>query len=295
MKNTNGNKIALVTGANTGLGFETTKVLAEEGIQVIMACRNIDKAKEAKQKIANLHPQANLVILPLDLASLKSIRSFADQVKQNFTHLDILVNNAGLMVPPYEKTEDGFEQQFGINYLGHFLLTGLLIDLLEKSSFGGRVVNLSSLAHKWGDIYFENLQFEKGYDKEKAYGQSKLACLMFAYELDRRLKATNSSILSIAAHPGLSRTGLFQYLSGFYKVLIPLVYPFTQSATRGAQSQIKAALDKNLSGGEYIGPSGFQEFSGAPTMVSSNSISKDKLKAKRLWEISEKLVGIKYL
>ncbi|SHI83735.1 NAD(P)-dependent dehydrogenase, short-chain alcohol dehydrogenase family [Mesonia phycicola] len=295
MTNTTGNKIALVTGANTGLGFETTKFLAEKGIQVIMACRNIDKAKEAKQKIVNVYPKANLVILPLDLASLSSVNEFAEEVKQNFSHLDILVNNAGLMFPPYEKTEDGFELQFGINYLGHFLLTGLLIELLEKSAFGGRVVNLSSLAHKWGDIYFEDLQFEKEYDKQKAYGQSKLACLMFAYELDRRLKKTNSSILSVVAHPGLSRTGLFQYLSGFYKIFIPFVYPFTQSAACGAQSQIKAALDKSLIGGEYIGPSGFQEFSGDPTIVSSNYISKDEVKAKRLWKISEKLVGINYL
>ena len=157
------------------------------------------------------------------------------------------------------------------------------------------MVSLSSLAHKWGDIYFEDLQFKNHYDKQKAYGQSKLACLMFAYELDRRLKAQQLSVKSLAAHPGLSRTNLFRHLTEMMKLLTPFVYPFTQSAKSGAQPQIKAALDEKLTGGEYLGPSGFQEYSGKPKVVGSNAISKNKEKAKRLWEISEKLCNFQYL
>lgn len=288
------NKIAIITGANTGLGLETTKAFAERNIEVVMACRNESKAEKAKAEILNEVPEAQLTILLLDLSSLDVVRSFAEKFKSEYNSLDILVNNAGLMIPPYGTTKDGFELQFGINYLGHFLLTGLLLEPL-KNAAEARVVSLSSLAHKWGDIYFEDLQFEKNYDKQKAYGQSKLACLMFAYELDRRLKAQELSVKSLAAHPGLSRTNLFRHLTGMMKLLTPFVYPFTQSAKNGAQPQIKAALDEKLAGGEYLGPSGFQEYSGKPKEVDSNAISKDKEKAKRLWEISEKLCDFQYL
>ena len=288
------NKIAIITGANTGLGLETTKAFAKRNIEVVMACRNESKAEKAKAEILNEVPKAQLKILPLDLSSLDAVRSFAEKFKSEYNSLDILVNNAGLMIPPYGKTKDGFELQFGINYLGHFLLTGLLLEPL-KNAAEARVVSLSSLAHKWGDIYFEDLQFENNYDKQKAYGQSKLACLMFAYELDRRLKAQQLSVKSLAAHPGLSRTNLFRHLTGMMKLLTPFVYPFTQSAKSGAQPEIKAALDEKLAGGEYLGPSGFQEYSGKPKVVGSNAISNDKEKAKRLWEISEELCNFQYL
>ena len=288
------NKIAIITGANTGLGLETTKAFAKRNIEVVMACRNESKAEKAKAEILNEVPKAQLKILPLDLSSLDAVRSFAEKFKSEYNSLDILVNNAGLMIPPYGKTKDGFELQFGINYLGHFLLTGLLLEPL-KNAAEARVVSLSSLAHKWGDIYFEDLQFQNNYDKQKAYGQSKLACLMFAYELDRRLKAQELSVKSLAAHPGLSRTNLFRHLTGMMKLLTPFVYPFTQSAKSGAQPQIKAALDEKLAGGEYLGPSGFQEYSGKPKVVGSNAISNDKEKAKRLWEISEELCNFQYL
>ena len=288
------NKIAVITGANTGLGLETTKAFAEKNIEVVMACRNESKAEKAKAEILKEIPKAQLKILPLDLSSLDAVRSFAEKFKSEYNCLDILVNNAGLMIPPYGKTKDGFELQFGINYLGHFLLTGLLLEPL-KNAAEARVVSLSSLAHKWGDIYFEDLQFQKNYDKQKAYGQSKLACLMFAYELDRRLKAQQLSVKSLAAHPGLSRTNLFRHLTGMMKLLTPFVYPFTQSAKSGAQPEIKAALDEKLAGGEYLGPSGFQEYSGKPKVVGSNAISNDKEKAKRLWEISEELCNFQYL
>lgn len=288
------NKIAVITGANTGLGLETTKAFAEKNIEVVMACRNESKAEKAKAEILKEIPKAQLKILPLDLSSLDAVRGFAEKFKSEYNSLDILVNNAGLMIPPYGTTKDGFELQFGINYLGHFLLTGLLLEPL-KNAAEARVVSLSSLAHKWGDIYFEDLQFQNNYDKQKAYGQSKLACLMFAYELDRRLKAQQLSVKSLAAHPGLSRTNLFRHLTGMMKLLTPFVYPFTQSAKSGAQPQIKAALDEKLAGGDYLGPSGFQEYSGKPKVVGSNAISNDKEKAKRLWEISEELCNFQYL
>ena len=288
------NKIAVITGANTGLGLETTKAFAENNIEVVMACRNESKAEKAKAEILNEVPEAQLTILPLDLSSLDTVRNFAEKFKSEYDRLDILVNNAGLMIPPYGTTKDGFELQFGINYLGHFLLTGLLLEPL-KNAAEARVISLSSLAHKWGDIYFEDLQFENHYDKQKAYGQSKLACLMFAYELDRRLKAQQLSVKSLAAHPGLSRTNLFRHLTGMMNLFTPFVYPFTQSAKNGAQPQIKAALDEKLAGGEYLGPSGFQEYSGKPKVVDSNGISKDKEKAKRLWKISEELCNFQYL
>jgi len=288
------NKIAIITGANTGLGLETTKAFAEKNIEVVMACRNESKAEKAKAEILDEIPKAQLTILHLDLSSLDAVRSFAEKFKSEYDRLDILVNNAGLMIPPYGTTKDGFELQFGINYLGHFLLTGLLLEPL-KNTAEARVISLSSLAHKWGDIYFEDLQFQKNYDKQKAYGQSKLACLMFAYELDRRLKAQQLSVKSLAAHPGLSRTNLFRHLTGMMKLLTPFVYPFTQSAKSGAQPEIKAALDEKLAGGEYLGPSGFQEYSGKPKVVGSNAISNDKEKAKRLWEISEELCNFQYL
>lgn len=288
------NKIAVITGANTGLGLETTKAFAENNIEVVMACRNESKAEKAKAEILNEVPEAQLTILPLDLSSLDTVRNFAEKFKSEYDRLDILVNNAGLMIPPYGTTKDGFELQFGINYLGHFLLTGLLLEPL-KNAAEARVISLSSLAHKWGDIYFEDLQFENHYDKQKAYGQSKLACLMFAYELDRRLKAQQLSVKSLAAHPGLSRTNLFRHLTGMMNLFTPFVYPFTQSAKSGAQPQIKAALDEKLAGGEYLGPSGFQEYSGKPKVVDSNGISKDKEKAKRLWKISEELCNFQYL
>lgn len=288
------NKIAIITGANTGLGLETTKAFAENNIEVVMACRNESKAEKAKAEILNEVPEAQLKILKLDLSSLDAVRNFVEKFNSEYDRLDILVNNAGLMIPPYGKTKDGFELQFGINYLGHFLLTGLLLEPL-KNAAEARVVSLSSLAHKWGDIYFEDLQFQNNYDKQKAYGQSKLACLMFAYELDRRLKAQQLSVKSLAAHPGLSRTNLFRHLTEMMKLLTPFVYPFTQSAKSGAQPQIKAALDEKLAGGEYLGPSGFQEYSGKPKVVGSNAISKNKEKAKRLWEISEKLCNFQYL
>lgn len=288
-------KRALVTGANTGLGFEIAKELAAKGAEVIMACRNNHKAHEAKSKILQDFPNAKLHVLEIDLASLESVRKFAAQFNLEYNSLDILINNGGVMMPPYTITKDGFELQFETNYLSHFLLTGLLMRKLEASP-SPRVISISSLAHDWGDIYFDDLNFQTKYDKRKAYGQSKLACLMFAYELDRRLRQKNSPIKSLAAHPGISATDHSRYLPWLIRFLSPVLVPLVaQSANEGAQPILRAALDHTLPGGTYIGPDGKDGYKGKPVKVDSNEISKNEAVAERLWELSEQLTGVSFL
>ncbi|OAQ41830.1 short-chain dehydrogenase [Pedobacter psychrophilus] len=289
-------KIAIVTGANSGLGFETTKGLAKNGFTVIMACRDLDKAHKAYTEIKKEVSDADLKIIQIDTSSLKSVKAFADEFLKHYQKLDLLINNAGIMVPPYSLTEDGFESQFGTNYLGHFLLTGLLMPALENSE-KARVVTLSSIAHKRGKIDFEDLQFKKrNYKKWEAYGQSKLACLMFAYELDRRLKAKGSKIISVASHPGVSLTNLWNHMPWGFSLLSPIFDLFiSQSAENGAKPTLMASLDKSVSGGEYFGPTGFNEMKGDPGKVDSTPLSKNKEIAKKLWSVSEELTGINYL
>lgn len=282
-------KTAIVTGANTGLGYETTKALAKKGAHVIMACRDLRKANAAMGKIKEAYPQASLSTEVLDLGEMASVRAFAESIKKKHLQVHLLINNAGLMMPPYGKTKDGFEIQWGVNHLGHFLLTALIMPLLEAGG-DARVVHLASLAHKWGEIYFNDLNFEKSYNKQKSYGQSKLACLMFGYELQRRLEATGSSVKSVIAHPGVSDTELSRYLPKWIQVLSPVFSKIVaQSARDGALPTLRATLDPGLSGGEYIGPDGFGEMKGKPVVVKSHPKSKNKEVAKRLWEISEKL------
>ena len=287
-------KIAIVTGANAGIGYETTKGLASVGIEVIMACRDLEKAKIAKQKIIKSIPDAKLKLMEIDLTSLKSVRDFAENFKAHYDKLDILVNNAGVMMTPFQKTEDGLELQMEVNYFGHFLLTGLLIPVLEKS-FRSRVVSLSSLAHRWGDIHFDNLNAEKSYDKRQFYAQSKLACLIFAYHLDKKLVKKGFDMHSYAAHPGISNTNLMKNLPIWLKFLSPLLMPlFSQSAKEGALPILRACLDDTLNGGEYIGPSGIKQYKGHPVIIDSDYNSKDDYKAKQLWKVSEELVNFKY-
>ncbi|WBL21332.1 oxidoreductase [Zunongwangia sp. HRR-M8] len=287
-------KIAIVTGANVGIGYETTKGLASLGIEVIMACRDLKKAENAKQKIIKLNPKAKLKLMEINLASLDSVRSFAGQFKSQYDKLDILVNNAGIMMTSFQKTDDDLELQMATNYFGHFLLTGLLIPVLENS-FRSRVVSLSSLAHKWGDIRFDNLNAEKGYDRRQFYAQSKLACLIFAYHLDKKLVKKGYDIHSYAAHPGVSNTNLMQNLPKWLKFLSPILMPvLSQSAEKGALPVLRACLDETLNGGEYIGPSGRKQYKGHPVIVDSDYNSKEKDKAKKLWKVSEEIVNFKY-
>ena len=201
----------MVTGANIGLGYETALALAGKGCTVVLACRNAAKADAARAAILAQHPKARIECLTLDLGSLKSVRAFAAAYKKRHATLDLLINNAGIMMPPYTLSEDGFESQLAANYLGHFALTGLLLPLINKTP-NARIVSLSSLAHKWSGIRFHDLNATRRYDKRLAYGQSKLACLMFAYELQRRLTKAGCATLSVAAHPGVSATNLFQHL-----------------------------------------------------------------------------------
>ncbi len=289
------NKVAIVTGANVGLGYETTKALAQVGVHIIMACRNPDKAAAAKTKILKEVPNAQLKLMALDLNDFASVKAFATAFLEDHNKLDFLINNAGIMMPPYQKTKDGFESQFGVNYLSHFLLTGLLIETL-KSTPNSRVVTLSSAAHKWGDIQFDDYNFEKEYDKRRAYGQSKLACLMFAYEMDRRFRKHGIECTSYAAHPGISHTNLGQFMPGFMRGLSRIIGPlFFNSPAAGALPTLRAALDKNAIGGTYFGPDGKNEIKGKPVQVDSSNISKDEVIASKLWTLSEQLTGIKYL
>lgn len=284
-------KVAIVTGANSGIGYEVTLSLIKKDFEVVMACRNMQKAEKAKVKILHVYPRAIITLMKVDTSSLKEVKIFADQFHQHYNKLHLLINNAGIMMSPYKVTEEGFENQLATNYIGHFALTGLLLPTLV-STVGSRIVTLSSLSYKWSKIVFDDLHSNKSYSKTKAYGQSKRACLMFAFELQRRLSAAGYDTVSIAAHPGLSKTNLDQY----YPALIrPLGNLFLQPAAKGALPILYAALDKNLKGGEFIGPDGFQQMRGYPTKVEADEYSNNKVIAERLWSKSEKITNVFYL
>jgi NAD(P)-dependent dehydrogenase (short-subunit alcohol dehydrogenase family) len=286
-------RIAIVTGANTGLGFETALVFARKGIKTIMACRSEEKALEAKARIAKQVPGADLVVMQLDLADLDNVRSFARRFKDAYDQLDLLVLNAGIMMPPYAKTKDGFESQMAANYLGHFLLTSLLIDLMPDTS-ASRVVALSSNAHKMGtkQIQFDDLQWEKKYSAIAAYAQTKLACLMFSNTLARRLEQHGKQIVAAAAHPGASMTDLSRHnpvLAGVFRfTLAPF---FAQSSRDGARPQLQAALDPDVKGGDYYGPTGLSELKGPSGPAKQLPYALDEGHQDQLWAISEKLTG----
>lgn len=287
------NKVAIVTGANVGLGYETAKALASKGVTVIMACRNKNKAQEAKDLILKEVPQAKLEIMTLDLNGLKNVEEFASKFKESYNKLDILVNNAGLMMPMFFKTQEGHESQFGVNYLSHFLLSSLLFPLLEKSP-DGRIISLASVAHEWGEIYFDHFMADKTkYSKRKAYGQSKLACLIFGYELDRRLRQKQSSVKSIPVHPGGSLTNLGRHLPSFLTKIIGLL-GMASKQEQGAESEIFASLSPEAVSGTYYGPTGFRELKGPVGKVDSNDYSKDEAIARKLWEESERMLGITF-
>ncbi|MFO7853304.1 MAG: oxidoreductase [Bacteroidota bacterium] len=290
-------KIVIVTGGNSGLGFESVRAFAEKGAEVILASRSKSRGKEAKAAILNELPDAKIKVMWLDLVDLECVKAFSEEFKKKYDRLDILMNNAGVMTTPYFKTKDDFEGQMGTNHLGHFALTGRLMDLI-KSTKGARVVNVSSNAHKVGRIDFDNLLFEEGkaYSPMKAYGRSKLANLLFTYELQRRFESDGTDAIAVAAHPGTTRTNLDRYINKrvFYRILSPLISTISQDAEMGALPQIRAAVDPGVKGGEYYGPGGFGEMKGYPVRVKSNAASHDREAARKLWEASEKLTEVSY-
>jgi len=284
-------RVAVVTGANTGLGFETAKALAGLEMTVILACRNGQKAEDAKARILQVHPGATLDVMLLDLNALSSVKAFADQFLATYSRLDLLINNAGLMMPPFSKTTDGFESQIGANYLGHFALTGHLLERINSTP-DARIVTLSSMAHRWGRIQLDDINSALKYSKRASYGQSKLACLMFAYELQRRLERSGSATLSVAAHPGIAVTDLARY---FPQLVMPLMKFFFQSAYDGALPTLYAALGDDIVGADYCGPDGKGERQGAPIKVRSSRASQDADVADALWQLSQDLVKVTYL
>jgi len=287
-------RIVLITGTNSGTGFEAARALARRGAHVILGCRQLERALGAEQRLRSEIPGASLERLSLDLASLASVRKAADALRSQHGRLDLLLNNAGVMIPPYGKTEDGFELQFGTNHLGPFALTGLLLPLLLETP-GSRVVTMSSVAHKMGRIRFEDLQSERGYHSWKAYGQSKLANLLFTFELQRRLVGAQSDTLAVAAHPGWARTELQRHAdrNPVLRVLMSsLGALFAQDADQGALPLLRAAVDPAVRGGEYYGPSRYGECKGAPVLVKTSARAQDEAIQRRLWECSERLTGV---
>ena len=291
-------KVIIITGANSGIGYEAAKEFARKGAQITLASRNLDKAQSALNQIQSDIPEINAEILKLDLASLKSVHEFMETFKTKYDRLDVLLNNAGIMMVPYGKTSDGFERQFGTNHLGHFALTGLLIDLLLKTP-GARVVNISSNAHHFDEMDFSNLMYEngEGYSAQKAYGRSKLANLLFTYELQRRFNEIEVDTIALAAHPGISNTNLAEHIFKRWRlnILQPLMGLMLQSAAMGALPGIRAAVDSSVSGGQYFGPDDSKERSGYPVVVLSNEASHNLEDALQLWDVSEKLTGVNYL
>lgn len=293
-------RTVVITGANSGLGFAATKLFARKGAHVVMACRNLDRARTAQEEVRSSLGEPSLSVLELDLADLESVRSFVTAFEQGHDDLHVLCNNAGIMAIPRRETADGFEMQFGVNHLGHFALTGLLIDRLQETSGESRVVTHSSGLHENGEIEFEDLQSERDYDKWEAYAQSKLANLLFAYELDRRLRDLGASVKSVGCHPGYADTALQQRgpeMSGSRIRLWGMKIAnrlFAQSAEQGVLPMLYAATAPEISGGEYVGPGGFMNMRGQPEIQESSALSTDIDVAARLWEISEELTGVTF-
>jgi NAD(P)-dependent dehydrogenase (short-subunit alcohol dehydrogenase family) len=284
-------KTFIVTGANSGIGFETASVLAGRGAQVILACRNRDKAAQAARRIQSLHPDARVSAATLDLANLASIHEFAAGFTREHRDLDVLVNNAGVMTPPLGRTADNFEMQFGTNFIGHFCLTLLLLPVLNRTP-GSRVVTLSSVAHWTGRIDFENLNAEKSYSKWGAYAQSKLANLLFMYELQRRLAKSGAATLSTGAHPGVTASELTRHTL-LLRITQGLI---AQSVAQGSLPSLRAAIDPSVCSGDYYGPGGALTLTlyGNARKQHSSPRSRNPGLATRLWSVAERLCGERY-
>ena len=286
-------RVYFITGANSGLGFETAKALAGKGARVLLGCRSEEKATAAMADIRALYPKADLDFILLDLGNLKSIRAAAKRVAKE-PRLDVLVNNAGIMMPPREETADGFESQFGVNHLGTFALTGLLLEKLSQGQ-EPRIVITASMAHRSGRIDFDDINAEKSYGRWGRYAVSKLANLLHMYELDRRLRAAGSPVVAVACHPGVADTELVRNFPDFMVSLFrPVSSLFMNSAAQGAWPTLAAAAGEGVGGGEYFGPSRNGEWVGPAREVQPRGTAKRIGPAKKLWEISEEMTGIRY-
>jgi NAD(P)-dependent dehydrogenase (short-subunit alcohol dehydrogenase family) len=284
-------KTALITGANTGLGFETAKVLAANNAQVIIACRNVDKANLAVAAIKAHAPSADVSSVALSLDDLSSVKRAVSELSW-LDKLDILINNAGIMVPPLERTADGFESQFGVNHLGPFALTGLLLDKMVNVP-GARIINTSSLAANSGKILFDDINADNRYNAMQRYSMSKLANLMYSAELDKRLQQAGAECMSIACHPGVATTELSRYLPGWISIAEPLVKFLFNTAEQGAWPTLQAATDPSADRGGYYGPSRRRQTSGPSIKV--RGARKNSKQAQQLWELSEQMTGVSYL
>ncbi|HEY4779080.1 MAG TPA: oxidoreductase [Solirubrobacterales bacterium] len=288
-------RTAVVTGANSGLGLAAARALAGAGAEVVLACRDTAKGEAAVESIRAELPEASVALEALDLSSLDSVRASAERFGADHPGPDLLINNAGVMAPPRRQTADGFELQLGTNHLGHFALTGLLLGGMQGRE-DARVVTVSSTAHKFGRINFDNLQGEQRYFRWNAYGQSKLANVLFARELDKRLRAAGSTVKSLAAHPGYAATNLQSAAPPLLDRAVMAVtnHLFGQSPEMGALPELYAATRPNLDGGLFIGPDGFEEQRGHPRVVSPVKAGRDEAVAARLWGVSEELTGVSY-
>lgn len=282
-------KTIMVTGANTGLGYEAAKVLAACGARVLLACRSQDKANAAMQSILKESPGADLEFIPLDQSDFSSVRDCAERVKQE-PKLDVLLNNAGIMIPPYEKTADGFESQFGVNHLGTFMLTCLLMDKVLETE-NSRIVVTSSLAHKGAEIFYSDINAEQGYKAMPWYKQSKFANILFMYELDRRLKARGSSTIAVGCHPGVATTELTRFMPKWVMLFEPVITALFNTPAQGAWPTLMAATWGQAKGGDYFGPTKRGEMAGPASYAKSTRDARDPEQAKKLWELSVELTG----
>ena len=286
-------KTALVTGANTGIGYDAARVLATTGARVLLGCRSEERADVAIRKIKAIKPEADVEWLPLDLASLASVEAAADIVRGE-SQLDLLINNAGVMIPPKQLTEDGFELQFGVNHLGHFALTGHLLSKL-KDQPGARVVNVSSLAHRSGSINYRDINADRSYNRIERYAMSKFANILFTYELQRKLQASGSAAISVACHPGGSATELGRHLPFPFSLLLQPANLLMNSSAEGALPTLMAATDETVKGGDYFGPMHFGEMRHSAHRVRTIRPSRDETDAAKLWAVSEEMTGVSYV
>lgn len=292
-------KTVLVTGANSGIGFEATKKLAEKNAEVIMACRIREKGLDAKEKIEKELEDADLTVMQIDLASLDSIHEMAEEFNSEYEKLDILFNNAGIMAIPRRETEDGFEYQIGVNHLGHYALTGLLLEKLENADGEARIITQSSIAHTSGEIDFSDFNHEEEYDRWQAYSDSKLANLLFGKELDRKLDRAELDITSVVSHPGVSDTNLFnadesQHNFVIAKLMGVALKIFGHSAEKACLPMLYAATSEEVEGGEFIGPGGFKSMRGYPEKQEPSQKAQDEDLAEKLWKKSEELTEVEY-